>query len=198
MLLPGLMKKNLVGVVRRQGLVKTFVVRPNAFVKRILAGIAVSVLSLANLVYAGSGGFSGGSFGGAGFSGGGFSGVSGGSNFSGASSGGHSFGGFSGGLSSVAGGHSPSSTSVGYALSSTSTAHSATASKGGHPTSDPSSTSQSAAEKQAVAGLPGNPNYLYLLRLYHGFPILPHATPPDEDWLRRHRHQLLGFVPIYW
>jgi hypothetical protein len=142
----------------------------NAFLKRMLLVVAISALSLANVVDAHGGHGSGGSSGGSGSSG-----SSGG--------GGHS-------SSSTGGGHSSSSTSGGHSASVS--GHSASASTVGHSAPDPSNVSQSPATtghtvheaRIHVFVQPGRST---------GYNS-QNTAANNEDWQRKHHHLLFGFI----
>ena len=153
----------------------------NAFLKRMLLVVAISALSLANVVYAHGGGHgSGGSSGGSGSSGS----SGGGGHSSGSTSGGHS-------SSSTSGGHSSSSTSGGHSASSTSGGHSATASKGGRSAADPSNVSQSPATTSRTI----HEGRAFHVFEQHGSSYGYNSQNTETNRRRLHWRRLFGFIP---
>ena len=161
----------------------------NAFLKRMLLVVAISVLPLANVASARGGHGSGGSSG------------SGGGGSSGGSSGGHS----SSGMSS---GHSSSGMSAGHSSTSTNSSHVATSSKGGRSANDPVSVSQSDPANVTQSGANNkttNNNHAQHENMgrrvffQHGNTGYnsQNTVTANEDWRRRHRYLLFGFIPIY-
>jgi hypothetical protein len=170
----------------------------NAFLKRMLLVVAISVLPLANVASARGGHGSGGSSG------------SGGGGSSAGSSGGHSSSGTSGGHSSsgMSSGHSSTGMSAGHSSTSTNSGHAATSSKGGRSANDPVSVSRSdpvtvtqsgANSKTTPTNHTEHENMGRRVFFQHGSTgyNYQNTVPADEERRRRHQHLLFGFIPIY-